>query len=130
MRWVLAGVILEEVPAALLAAAAIFLLLPLVGVAWSLVHYPMAFPVAAVAYFAICALLAWNLLRRQWWARLALAAIVLLDLAQYQWNAEAFRAAYAALPVATVASLVFKAIAVTALALMFVPASNRWLSRA
>ncbi|MDH3320263.1 MAG: hypothetical protein OEO84_11325 [Betaproteobacteria bacterium] len=118
-----------ESPAALLAAAAIFVLLPLVGVAWNLVHNPMAFPVAAVAYLAICALLAWNLLQRRSWARVALAAIVLLDLAQYHWSLEALRAAYAALPAATVTSLMFKLLAVIALVLMFVPASNRWLSR-
>jgi hypothetical protein len=122
--------LLNEAPVALLAAAAIFVLLPLLGVAWSLVYNPMASPVAAIAYLAICAMLAWNLLRRRSWARLGLAAIVLLDLAQYHWSLEAFRAAYAALPAATVASLVVKAAAVVALVLMFVPASNRWLSRA
>ncbi|MEO8718524.1 MAG: hypothetical protein ABI423_09945 [Burkholderiales bacterium] len=128
VRQVIADLQLAEVPLALVVASAIFLLLPLTGVAWSLAYQPMAFPVAAVAYLAICAILVWNLLRRQWWARLGLAAIVLLDLAQYHWSVEAVRAAYAALPAATVASLLFKSAAFIALVLLFVPASNRWLS--
>lgn len=105
----------------------IFLVLPSVGLGWGLVHDPMALPVAAVAALAICASLVWNLLKRRSWARLALAAVVLLDLAQYHWSPEAFRATYAVLPTATVATLALKLTAILALALMFVPASNRWL---
>jgi hypothetical protein len=119
---------LRGIPVAVKAAAAIFVLLPALGLAWSLAYAQMAFPVAALAYLAICAALAWNLLLRRNWARLALVAIVTLDLAQYHWSLEQFLAAYRAFPALALASLGLKLLAVAGAGMMFLPASNRWMS--
>jgi hypothetical protein len=116
-------------PVAIKAAAAIFVGLSAAGLVWSLAMDLLAFPVAALGYFAICAALAWQLLLRRNWARFVLLAIVAFDLAQYHWSLERFLAAYRALPVPATASLAFKLLAVVAAALMFMPASNRWMSR-
>lgn len=125
-----AGLDLRGVPAAVKAAAAIYVLLSAISLVWRLAAEQMAFPVVALAYFALCAALAWQLLLRRNWARFALLAIVVFDLAQYHWDLERFLAAYRALPVAATASLAFKLLAVVAAALMFVPAANKWISRA
>jgi hypothetical protein len=119
---------LRGIPASVKAAAAIFVLLPALGLAWSLAYAQMAFPVAALAYLAICAALAWNLLLGRNWARLALVAIVALDLAQYHWSLGQLLAAYRALPALTLASLALKLFAVAGAGLMFLPASNRWIA--
>jgi hypothetical protein len=123
-----AGRDLRAVPLAVKAAAGIFVLLSAIGLIWRLAAEQMAFPVAALGYFVLCAALAWQLLLRRSWARFALVAIVAFDLALYPWDLERFLAAYRALPAPTIGTLALKALAITAAVLMFAPASNRWFS--